>query len=329
MDRQSRVLVTGATGFVGSHLVEALSPRVAAVRALVRPTSDVTHLDSLRIEHVVGGPEDGAGVAEAMRDVDVVFHLAAATRARGLPEYHAANVEGTRVVVEAALEARPRPGRFIYLSTLAAVGPSTDGPARPYDTPRPLTSYGETKRAGELVCLAAGSGMDVVVLRPPAVYGPRDRDLLVFFRLASRGLLPLPDGGRDRRLQLIHVTDLAEALIRAGEAPAAHGIYHVADPQAYAWRDIATLIGRSVGRRARVVPVPATLIRSAAAVSEVFARVTGRPNIFNREKALELLAPGWECDVSRAAEELGFEARIPLPQGLAETAAWYRGQNWL
>lgn len=329
MDRETRVLVTGATGFVGSHLVEALKSRVGHVRALVRPTSDVSHLEALGVQYVAAGLDDEEALSAAMEDRQLVFHLAAATRARSRAEYERTNVEGTRALVAAALGAEPRPRRLIYLSTLAAVGPSAERPSRPYDTPRPLTTYGETKWRGEQICLAAGSAMDVVVLRPPAVYGPRDRDLLTFFRFACRGVLPLPAGRDGRRLQLIHVSDLVAALIRAAEVKAAHGIYHVADPQAYAWSDVAVLIGRSVGRRARVVPVPAQVVRWAAALSEGFGRLRGRASIFNREKALELLAPGWECEVRRASEELEFETKIPLPQGLAETAAWYRGRSWL
>ncbi|HEX7050393.1 MAG TPA: NAD-dependent epimerase/dehydratase family protein [Longimicrobiales bacterium] len=321
--------MTGATGFVGSHLVEALASHDVRVRALVRRTSDVAALARLGVERVEGGLEDGAALARAMEGADVVFHLAAMTRARSAAEYERVNAGGTRAVVAAATAADPRPRRLVYLSSLAAVGPSLDGrPVGADEAPRPLTAYGRTKLAGERACLAARDILDVVVLRAPAVYGPRDRELLRMFRLAAWGILPVP-AGPVRRVQLIHVADLARALICAASAAAATGVYHAAEARAYGWAEVADLIGRAVGRPARQVRVPASLVHIAAAMSEWTAALRGRTTLFNREKARELLAPGWLCETDALRRDTGFEAQIPLPEGLRTTAAWYRAQHWL
>ncbi|MBI3302682.1 MAG: NAD-dependent epimerase/dehydratase family protein [Deltaproteobacteria bacterium] len=325
----SRVLVTGGTGFVGSHLLEALSAQHVQLRVLVRRTSKVTCVAELGAERVEGDLDDPAALARAVCGVETVFHLAAVTRARSEREYHQVNAEGTRALVEAVLAARPRPRRLIYLSSLAAVGPASDGrPVGPSDAPRPITAYGRSKLAGEQFCLAAAGEVAVVVLRAPAVYGPRDRDLFLCFLLAARGILPVPRGP-ERLLQFIHVNDLAEALVRAAAIPNAAGIYHVAEPQSYAWSEIAVWITRAVGRQVRTVRVPQWVVRAAAAASEFGAAIAGRTTIFNREKARELLAPGWLCETDAAKRDLGFEVRIPLPAGLTETAAWYREQGWL
>lgn len=329
MKAGSCVLVTGGTGFVGSHLVEALSAQEMRLRVLVRRTGDVTRLTELGAELIEGGLDDPATLARAVCDADVVFHLAAVTRARSESEYNRVNAEGTYALVHAVLEARPRPRRLIYLSSLAAAGPAGDGqPVGPNDLPRPVTAYGRSKLAGEQVCLAAVGELEVVVLRAPAVYGPRDRDLFLYFWLAARGILPVP-AGPDHSVQLIHVNDLAEALVRAATMPGAAGVYHVAEPRSYAWSEIAACIARAVGQDVRVVQVPQWLVRAAAAASEFRAAAAGRATIFNREKARELLASGWLCETEAAKRDLGFEARIPLPKGLAETAAWYREQGWL
>ncbi|HEX7088985.1 MAG TPA: NAD-dependent epimerase/dehydratase family protein [Longimicrobiales bacterium] len=331
MTEEGPVLVTGATGFVGWHLLGVLAVRGVRVRALVRPQSDTTRLEAVGAEVVVGGGlEDREAVARAVDGVGVVLHLAAATRARGEAEYRRANADGTRVLLEAVRASRGRVRRVVYLSTLAAVGPSVDGrPVTAAETPRPLTAYGRSKLAGERICLeAAEEGIEVVVLRAPAVYGPRDRDLLTFFRLAARGLLPVP-AGDERRLQLVHVADLAEALVCGATAPGAAGVYHIADPRPYSWREVVEEVARAVGRRARMVRVPGALVHAAALASEWSAALGGRATIFNRDKARELLAPGWLCETEAARRDLGFEARIPLPQGLAETAAWYRAAGWL
>jgi dihydroflavonol-4-reductase len=167
-----------------------------------------------------------------------------------------------------------------------------------------------------------------VILRAPAVYGPRDRDLLHFFRLAARGILPVPTGPA-RPLQLIHVEDLADAVVRAGIAPDAEGIFHVAEDAAYAWLEVVRLVAAAVGVRGRVIRVPTALVRAAGWASETVGHVTGRASIFDRDKARELLAPGWLCDIEPARRKLGFQPRILLPEGLSGTALWYRNEGWL
>jgi nucleoside-diphosphate-sugar epimerase len=323
------VLVTGATGFVGSHVAEALGRQGVVSRALVRPTSDVRRLASAEIELAPGSLEEPASLRQAMEGVDVVVHLAALTRAHTEEEYHRANVLGTRNLLDALLDAEPRPRRIVYVSSMAAVGPSLDDrPVAPADTPRPLTAYGRSKLAGEALCERAAGSVEVVILRAPAVYGPRDRDLLHFFRLAARGILPVPTGPA-RPLQLVHVEDLADAVVIAAAGPAAGGIFHVAERTAYPWAVVGRLVADAMGSRARVVRVPEPMILWAARASETIGRVTGRASIFNRDKARELLAPGWLCDTESARRTLGFEARIPLAEGLRTTAEWYRTEGWL
>jgi 2-alkyl-3-oxoalkanoate reductase len=322
------VLVTGATGFVGSHVIDAFARTGVPVRALVRRTSATARLRDLGVELVVGSLSDGAVLREAAAGTSAVVHLAALTRARNDGEYHRANVDGTALLAEAAAGTDAEPRRFVYLSSLAAVGPARDGrPVGPDDTPAPLTAYGRSKLAGERICLEA-RGLDLTILRAPAVYGPRDRDLYRFFRLAARGVLPVPTGP-DRPLQLVHVEDLADAVVRATTARNAAGIVHIAEPAAYAWEVVGRHVADAVGRRARVVRVPATLIAAAAACSEFFSLLATDATIFDRDKARELLAPGWLCETDLARERLGFETAIPLPEGLRRTAQWYRNEGWL
>ncbi len=319
-------LVTGATGFVGSHLVEVLAEAGVGVRALVRRTSRTEALATLGVERVEGALEDPASLARAAAGVDVVFHLAALTRARTREEYFRANAEGARAAVQAAAAAG---ARLIYLSSLAAVGPSEDGrPVAEGDAPRPITQYGRSKLAGEEACSSAAERLEVVVLRAPAVYGPRDRDLYRFFSMAARGIMAMPTGP-ERRLQMIHVRDLAQALVCAGQAERPGRLYHVAEAQAYGWTEVAALVAAAVGGRVRVVRVPPALVQAAATASELGARMMGRATIFNRDKARELLASGWLCETAAAERDLGFSARIPLERGLRETAEWYRARGWL
>jgi nucleoside-diphosphate-sugar epimerase len=323
------VLITGATGFVGSHLVEALSALNTRIRALVRPSSNTSGLKARGVEVVVGSFDDSKSLLKAAEGQHVVVHLAALTRARSEAEYREVNGAGTRALLSAVAASGERGRRFVYLSSLAAVGPAINGrPVERIDTPHPLTAYGRSKLEGEVAAQDAAYGVRPIILRAPAVYGPRERDLYSYFRMASLGILPAPTGP-DRPVQLIHVHDLAAALVKAIEAPSASGVYHVAENRGYAWSEVAQLIAKAVGRRAWEVRIPAALVEAAAAASEWGAAMIGSSTIFNRDKARELLAEGWLCETEAARKELGFQALIPLPEGLALTAEWYRNNGWL
>jgi len=324
-----RILLTGATGFVGSHAVAALVTEGAAVRALVRPTSDTAALEARGIELVRGSLHDDALLGRAMRGIDAVVHLAARTHAPSRAAFVETNVEATRRLVRAALDANPPPSRFVFMSSLAAAGPGRAGrPVRADDPPRPMTVYGRTKLAAERVCHDAGGPLEVVVLRAPAVYGPRDRELLRFFRFARAGIVPLP-AGPPRPLQMVHAADLARAITLAATAPAVAGTFHIAETRAYDMRDVVRLIGSAIARGVRILPVPGPLIFALALGAEVANRAVGRTSLLNREKVRELLAPGWLCETAAARDAFGFEARIALAGGLRETAAWYIENGWL
>ena len=323
------LLITGASGFVGSHVVEMSNGFKFQLRALVRKPADAERLRSAGVECVIGSLEDAAALREAMAGVTAVLHLAAVTKARTPAEYHRANVAGTQAVIDVMLATAPRPERLIYLSSLAAVGPPVNGrPVSREDTPRPLTTYGRTKLAGEKVCEVAADRLQVAILRAPAVYGPRDRDVFEFFRLANRGVVPLPSAATGR-VQMIHVRDLARSLLLAATSSAARGVYHVAEARSYDWEAVARMVGAALGKRVRVPRVPTPVIVAAATLSETIFGLMGKSTIFNREKADELAVPGWLCETELARRDFGFEAHIALQEGFNETANWYKINGWL
>lgn len=318
-------LITGATGFVGGHLAEHLAGQGWKVRALVRPTSDTARLRALGAGLVTGGLDDADAIAAAASGADTVFHLAGATTAPSEAAFRRANTEGTRNVVTGVLRAEQRPRRLVYASSYAACGPAVDGrPRRVSETPAPLSAYGRSKLDGEAELEAArGEGVEVVVLRVPAVYGPGDRaSFLPLFRLVQRRLAPLPAGAA-RRAQLIYVDDLARAFARA--ARVAPGTYAVAAPQAHPFGELLDGIAAAVGTTPLRIPIPPALFRAAGTV----AGRLGGVGVFNREKAEEVLAEAWECDLSGSEALLPPDEAMPLGRGLAETARWYRTQGWL
>jgi nucleoside-diphosphate-sugar epimerase len=256
----------------------------------------------------------------------VVCHLAGLVAARSAREFQQVNAGGTARIAEASRAARV--SRLVYVSSLAVTGPAERG--RPLDEsagPRPVSPYGRSKLEGEQAVRA--SGVTFTIVRPPAVYGPRDRELLRVFRLARFGFAPLLGDGR-QELSLVHAADLAAAIAAAaGSSRTAGGVYHAAHPEVVSQRRLVDMVGRAMDRRVRSVALPAALVRAALALTGTAARLAGRATLLASWKAPELLAPAWTC-TSRALErDAGWRAAIPLERGLAETAAWYRQAGWL
>jgi nucleoside-diphosphate-sugar epimerase len=323
-----RALITGATGFVGTHLAERLVQHGWTPRALVRSSSDTRELERLGVERVVGDLDDLPAMRAAASGVEVVYHLAAVTFGRSEDEYHRANAGGVANLVRALAESGPRPRRVVYLSSYAACGPATIGqPRRNDETPAPLTAYGRSKLAGEAALHPLREqGIEVLILRSPAVYGPGDRALLSYFQLVRRGLAPVP-AGEDRRLHMIYAPDLAAALAHAADA--SPGTYAVAEPVEHRWSEVVGTIARTMGRRPLRIPLPPPLVRAAAAVTETVGGLAGRAVPFNREKAREMLAEAWTCDLAGSEALLPPEQATPLAEGIASTIQWYRSQGWL
>ncbi|HEX5724885.1 MAG TPA: NAD-dependent epimerase/dehydratase family protein, partial [Longimicrobiaceae bacterium] len=253
---------------------------------------------------------------------------AAATPAASEEAFHRVIAAGPAAVVAGLLRAGPRPRRLVYLSSYAACGPARGGRARRVDEPpAPLTAYGRTKLAGEAAAHAAEAhGVEVAVVRAPAVYGPGDRAFLPLFRLAKRALAPAPTGP-PRRVHLIFVEDLARAVLRAADAPP--GTYAVAEPVEHLAAEVPREIGRALGRRVHRLPVPAAAFRAAGAVAERVGPLLGAKGVFSREKAEEILAEAWVCDLAGSGELLAPHEATPLAEGMRRTAAWYRDQGWI
>jgi nucleoside-diphosphate-sugar epimerase len=321
-------LITGATGFVGGHLAERLAAEGWHVRALVRPTADVSLLRGLGAELVPGDLAAEDALRQGADGAEVVFHLAAATAARDEAAYQRANAEGTRAVVRSLLAAGSVPRRLVYLSSYAACGPTVGGrPRRVDDLPQPITAYGRSKLAGERALdEAAAAGVETVAVRAPAVYGPRGRELLPYFRLVARGLAPAP-GGPPRSLHLVYAPDLALAVARAACSPT--GTFAVAEPAVHAWPHVVGEMARALGRRPLKLALPPALVRAAAALTEGAGALLGRPVAFNREKAEEMLAEGWVCDLEGSEALLPPERATPLAEGMERTVRWYRTEGWL
>jgi len=260
--------------------------------------------------------------------VDLVFHVAGLIAARSSADFHAVNARGTeRLAAAVAAHARAC-RRFVLVSSQAAAGPSIDGiPVSEGADPHPITHYGRSKLAGELA--VRESGVPWTIVRPPAIYGPRDRALLPFFALAARGLAPGLEGP-GRRFNLLHVRDVARGIARAAEVEGARGrVYFLSDGSGYGYPEIALSMGRAFKRKTRRIPIPDFVLDIAAALSDELAGLAGRTPVFGRDKARELKARWWLCSPRNAERDLDWRPAIGLDEGIAETADWYLREGLL
>lgn len=326
-----KVLVTGASGFLGSHVAEQLAAGGHTVRALVRRTSSRKHLEDVpRIEFAEGSVEDAPSVARAAEGVDAVMHIAGIVKARSSEEFFATNVGGTQNVLAAA-KGSPTVKRFVFASSQAVAGPSEDGSPVPIDRePRPVTHYGRSKLASEQAVLGEKDRLHVVVIRPPLIYGPRDTATLEFFQWVARGVrLVYGDGGNT--LSVIYASDCAAAFVRALTADVPSGArYFVEDGRVHVWRDVIGEIERAVGKKTFVrFGIPLRVVKGYAAISEAYGKIANKAVMVTRDKFNELSQRHWVCDGTATRTALGWEPKVSLGEGLERTARWYRQEGWL
>jgi dihydroflavonol-4-reductase len=316
-----KAFVTGASGFIGRRLAMILARRGDDVSCLVRPTSDTRPLQGLPLKLVRGDLGRPDSLIHAVEGQNWVFHLAGIIQAVDGPAFEAVNTLGTRNLVQACLQASPRPERFVFVSSIAAAGPNLSSrPLTEADEPRPVSAYGRSKLAAERVVLEAATAMAVTVIRPPNVLGPGSKELEGAVRLLRKALFPAFGDGR-QRTSLIDVDDLVAALILAAERPASAGrTYFVTDGRSYSWTEVAAVVAEEFGGRRFTIKVPFGAQLLAARLAEAAARLTGRPPRLTREIVRAARDHSWVCDGSKIERELGFRPEFDLRGSVRRTA---------
>lgn len=330
------ILVTGATGFVGSHVVDHLLEAGMPVRAVVRPTSNLRWLEGKPVERVVADLRDPASLRRAVEGTTAVLHFGADIKAASTRAFLRSNAEGTQALAEAFAAAAPPDGSglFLYCSSTAAGGPAPDEDRKPFrhiredDPPRPVSAYGESKLEGERRLPVLEGRSRVVIFRPPPVYGPRDPAILRYFRMLRSGWLILPSKA-NATFSLIHVHDLARAALLAMESPAARGLYYLSDRQAHSWEHVGRRTAEVLGTKVRTVHVPIFVTAVLALGAEIGGRLTGRPPLVGLGKVRELRQPCWVCLPDKATRDFGFVPQVAMERGIEETIHWYLNQGWL
>ncbi|NUO18283.1 NAD-dependent epimerase/dehydratase family protein [bacterium] len=322
-----RILVTGSTGFVGSHLAESLLADGCIVRLLVRDPRKLRWFDRNKYEIIVGDLTDSAVLSSAVESVDIVIHCAGVTKAVDIGEYYRINKDATQLLAE--VSEQQGVNRFVYCSTLAVCGPSKNVPHREEDEVSPITNYGRSKFEGELALKRVLRNTSWQILRPPAVMGPRDEQFVPLFKMMWRWRVFTDVGGHPRKYSMIGVHDLVRALKLSAFSPVTNDTFFVGMSLPYEWRDVAHAFSNVCGRRPRRVVVPAFVSRIIGVFGDYSMRISRKPVLLNSEKVKEILAESWMCSVSKAESVLGFQCKDDLESVVRKTFEFYRQRNWI
>lgn len=318
------ILVTGGTGFIGSHVLDRLVAAGEPVRALVRRKMALPARVA-RVEAVYADLAEGTELSSALRGITAIIHIAGAVKAIRSGDYYRGNVRATENLARAAAG---RGIRFVHVSSLAACGPCPDAtPLNEECEPAPITHYGKSKLEGEHAVRAHIP--DAVIVRPPVVYGPRDTGVYSILKSVSQGIM-LQIAGGERWFSMVYVDDLVDGLLAAVRTPRAAGrTYFVSHPDPLTWSSLGAEAARIMGRKPIIVRVPIPAAYAVGWFGEMWGRLTRQPGFVTREKITEATRARWVCDSRRASAELGVGLQTCLTTGLTRTLAWYKEAGWL
>lgn len=324
---QPPVALTGGTGFVGSHLVDTLCGAGLRPRVLVRDAGSPRWIAGVDADWIEGSLEDPASLRRLVDGAGTVVHLAGVLRAGRESEFDEGNRQGTANLVAAIRDVAPK-ARLVHVSSLAAAGPSPEPEGRaPEDPPAPISAYGRSKLGGEEEVAELGEAVWWCILRPPAVYGPRDTDIFEFFKMASKGLAAIPAG--ERWLTLVYVSDVVRAVLAAAAVGAHGAIYHLGEPSPQRLDDVFEQLAAGGAGRVRIVRVPSAVIRAAGAAGSALQRMGWRRWPLTLDKATELLACHWTAETVSSHNALGLGPGTIFARGAEATWRWYRSVHWL
>jgi len=322
-----KAFITGGTGFIGSHLIDYLLKKGFHILALVRNLNNLKWLEGKNITFIEG---DFFTIPPLSKDINYVFHLGGLTKASKSADYYTVNYQGTASLFQSLISQKIFPERIIYLSSLGAAGPSSNGGAvKESDPPHPVTPYGKSKLLGETEVLKHKKQFSVAILRAGAVYGPRDRDFLNYFVFIKKGILPSLRSSQ-RLLSLCYAKDLVRALYLSTQKELDSGeIINIADPNPYHYDEIGEAAGRAFGKKLKKISLPLPVFYVSAFISELTGVLTKNPSIFNRQKFKEMKQAGWIADVRKAEKKLSFQTQYSLEEAINETIQWYLEEGWL
>jgi nucleoside-diphosphate-sugar epimerase len=325
-----KAFITGATGFVGSHLADRLIDNGFEVYCLKRKTSSLKWLEGKKVNYVDGDLFSNDVLENTIKDMDYVFHIAGVVKSKTVEGFEKGNNLATKNIIEITYKVNPGIKKFIYISSLASCGPNPD--EKPIDEnyiPKPITTYGITKRKSEEEVLKYKDKLNVVILRPPAIFGPRDPEILVYFKTFSKGLNSVI-GFKEKYLSLIYVEDLVTGILLAATKEFPSGeIFFICSDKPYNWNDIGSVTAKILGRKAIKLRVPHSIVFTVGGIAQFFSIFSSKAATLNIEKCRDITRERWVCSNKKAKEILGFNEKYTLEESFKKTIDWYKQSNWL
>lgn len=323
-----KAFVTGGTGFIGSHLVDSLieNRNIDEIRCLVR--SREKWLTGKPYTKITGDLFSISILRKALEDIDILYHIAAIVKAPSMEEFKRANVDATENIMRIARKAGV--SKIIVLSSLAAAGPSTDAPLTEEAPMMPVSMYGKSKKQmEEMIHRIHTPDLSVTILRPPAVYGPREDQIYTFFKLMNKRICPIVGDGKKPQISLVYVSDVIKGieLASSDETPGVH-TYFLAGPEIYNWNQIKNVTSKVLGKKPLPLYIRPALVKRIAGAVETTAGIFGSYPVLNREKAKEMILE-WTCTSQKAKTELNYLPEISLEEGISRTIHWYKKHHWL
>lgn len=330
-----KTLVTGGTGFVGSHLVDALVAKGKKVRCLVKKETDtahpkyfsnVEHLKKLGVEIIYGNLTDKNSLKKAVKDVNVIFHLAAIARPMHIPDklYFEVNIEGTKNLLDAVKNKKIK--KIVCMSSISAIGPSRDGkPVNEKTIPRPADVYGESKLAAERIIKE--SNLPVIILRPPMIFGPRDFEMLRFFKTVKSGFFPIRSN--KGHFEFCYVENIVQACLLAEKKGKIREIYCISNEKSYTINEVIKTMAEEENVKLINFYFPAFIFQVGGFLMELLGKIFRFHPPFSRETIIWMTKNYWFCDISKAKKELGYKPKINLKEGIKRTVNWYKEKGLL
>jgi len=320
-----KALVTGATGFIGSHLAQSLVEENWDVTCLIRSTSRTDFLQKFPIHFVLGSANDLDSLGRAVKGQDYIFHLAGRIRPTSRAVYDIANYQLTRNLIQACLNKNPSLKRFVYVSSISAAGPSLPNFfSEESQAPSPISEYGRTKLKGEEAVREVWDIIPATIIRPPNVYGPRQQEVELLIKLMSKRIVPLLKGKKEST-SFIYVKDLIQGILLATLSPKTKNqIYYLTDGKGYSWQKIISTLKKHVLGESFFIPLPEELISFSAWLVDVLNETGLIKSFFGRKLWRAMTQTLWLFSSSKAEKDFGFRAKYSLENGIKETVSYYR-----
>lgn len=322
-----RILLTGATGFVGSHIVEELISNNHTIVATIRKSSNLKWIKDYPIQYEYCSLNDEEQLSKLLSTVDVVVHCAGVVRALNWDSYYDTNVIGTQKLVQVALKNKTNIKKFIYISSQAAMGPSqTETPKQLTEKENPVSYYGKSKLLAEQEVKKLEGQISYTIIRPASVYGPRDKDIFIFFNLVKHHLKP--NTHTKRFIQLVFVKDIAKAIsVILNNEQTNNKTYYLCDGNIYSWKDVATTIATSNNIKTMPIVLFDFIFKTVASFYEIVAKITKKPQVLSKEKIVEMLQTYWTANNSDIIKDTNFEF-TKLENGAKITYNWYLSNKY-